>query len=153
MPVTEANAADYATKIRDKYAARIEAYLDGVAKLFRDHGWEASEVMDMSADEYEWCILVAPEGQDVRGPRSIAVEFEIVEAMEYDGHPGVSFKIDLIGHGGYIVGGLAPYNYTDECWVPMDDVEAVEARFSICENSDFVALFNTCAGWNPPGQP
>jgi hypothetical protein len=151
MPVTEENAAEYATAIYERFKGRMEAYLAETAKLFREQGWNATDPMDMSGDDYEWAILVAPAGHDpLKSDRSIAVEFEVCEAMEYDGTPGVSFKIDLIGSGGYIVGGLAPYNYTDECWVPMDDEAAIETRFLICEQSDFTELFNTCAGWTPP---
>lgn len=139
--------------LKDKYEARITAYLDGVAKLFREQGWQAGPVLDLCADEYEWAVLVNPDPKaDLKAhPRTIAIEFEIAESLQYDGTTyGVSFKIDLSGYGGFVIGGLAPYNYSDECWVPVDDEDAIETRFLICEQSDFTELFNTCANWKPP---
>lgn len=152
--VTEAQYLKLTESLKDRYESRIVAYLDGVAKLFREQGWQAGEVMDMCADEYEWAILVAPAGHSLKdSPRSMAIEFEIAESLSYDGTTyGVSFKIDVTGYGGFVVGGLAPYNYTDECWVPVTDDDAVETRFSICENSDFTELYNVCANWRPPSE-
>lgn len=141
-------------QVKDRYESRITAYLDRTAKLFREQGWAAGPVIDLCADEWEWAILVNPDptADLTNDRRTIAIEFEIAESLQYDGETtGVSFKIDLSGMGGWVIGGLAPYNYTDECWVAIDDEDAVETRFSICEDSDFTALFNTCADWTPPG--
>jgi hypothetical protein len=152
--VSEAQYITLSEGVKDKYEARITAYLTGVAKLFREQGWAAGPVMDLCADEWEWAIQVNPDPQaDLKGDRrTIAIEFEIAESLQYgDGTTGVSFRIDLNGMGGWVIGGLAPYNYTSDCWVPIDDEDAVETRFSIVENSDFTELFNTCANWTPPG--
>lgn len=38
--------------------------------------------------------------------------------------------------GGAIVGGLTPFNYTEQVWVPRSNPEAVEERFRIMEDAD-----------------
>lgn len=132
--LTRTEAVDRAEQIKLRYELRIMEILRGYAQTFREAGYEATEPFDMSADDYRWTFSV--NGNDL--PESIDVTFEIAESAEHESSEppyGVNFAIDLVAYGGLIVGGLMPYNYTDECWCPLEDDDAIEQRFSILENS------------------
>lgn len=151
MAVTEENYHEYAERVYATYKDRIVKTLDGLKQVFAENLWDYTAPFDMSGDDYEWGMLVAPHGESARGERAFYIAFQMRESMAYEGDPtGVTFAIDVTYHGGYIVGGLTPYNYTDQCWVPIDDEDEVEERFSIVENCDAIALYNLCADWTPP---
>lgn len=67
-------------------------------------------------------------------PEDIDVNLAMVFASSYGEtgptcEEGVTFRIDIVEHGGRILGGCCPDNYTDACWVDANDKEAVEKRW------------------------
>lgn len=107
------------------------------------------EPCDMSSDDYRYALSVCRPGacSPVPAPPNhydtdlADITVEIAEAREYgddeahDGY-GVNFGLDIVEIGGRILGGLTPFNYTDECWVDARDPEAVEARWALLEGTD-----------------
>jgi len=115
-------------QIKNKYQKRIKAIMERIAMLLRgrNHTVEGPDFWD--CDEYRWEMLIDGD---------VDISFKIIESEQYDGEKGgVNFGIDIVEVGGRVLGGLTPYNYTPEVWVPRKDKEAVEARFCLMEDSD-----------------
>lgn len=70
--------------------------------------------------------------------KSVDIMFEISESRSYDDEmiDGINFGIQITENGGAMLGGLQPFNYTDQCWVHASDATAVEERFGVMEAAD-----------------
>jgi hypothetical protein len=128
-------------EIKDKYAARIVAILNNVVSDIReeDDSLVISEVYDMHCDDFRWTFNVH-RAEDTEAsktdPQGVDVTFVICESEEYDGEKnGANFAVEIVGVGGEIVGGITPYNYTDQCWVSRLDPDAIEERFQLVETA------------------
>jgi hypothetical protein len=44
--------------------------------------------------------------------------------------------VDIVEYSGAIIGGLCPYNYTDQVWVTLDDIAAIDRRFDLMMDAD-----------------
>ena len=128
-----------ATGINKKYKARIKRILCNIRDACKANGLRPdAEPSDMS-DGFRYNLVV-------RRPHSAGadyadddydVTFEINESEECDGtDDGVNFAVNVVQIGGVIVGGLSPFNYTDQCWVSRKDPAAIEERFQILEDAD-----------------
>lgn len=61
--------------------------------------------------------------------------FGIVDSKDSDGtEGGMTFSVEFCTIGGSPCGGLTPYNYSPDVWVPIADKAAVEERFKIFES-------------------
>lgn len=133
---------DYCDKIEAlklKYEPRILEIMKNLAEAFRAEGFEPMGIVDLCDDEYRWAFEARLPGKfpEREHHPSINISFEIVEQRENDGEgQGVTFRIDLTGVDNECLGGNAPFNYTEQCWVDIDDAEAVEARFKLVETAD-----------------
>lgn len=115
-------------KIKEKYEGRILAVLNAIRKKLQEAGHDCNEPTDMSSDDFWWSMTV--DGH-------IDVSLKICESEQYDGESGgVNFAVDIVEHGGRILGGLTPYNYTNKVWVSRYSPAAVEERFRIIEQAD-----------------
>ena len=128
-------------QIKDKYASRITTLLDAIVAELReaDETLCVSEVYDMHCDDFRWTYNVHTAEQDKHKDdlQGVDVTFVICESEQYDGEKnGVNFAVEIVGVGGEIVGGITPYNYSDRCWVPRSDPEAIEERFQLVEQAD-----------------
>jgi len=107
-------------------------------------------IMD-SSGEGEWRLtfvvtrrLTAAEKRKSTGMPSEPIEYEnddldvtfgLVNSKEADGtEGGMTFSCDFCTIGGSPSGGMTPYNYSKDCWVPIADSTAVEERFKIFED-------------------
>lgn len=115
-------------------------------------GWESTNTYDMDDEEYQWHFTTGEHLTLENGDASetgIDVSLTLGEAIVFgdggvDGEfpYGVSFRLDFVGYGGQIIGGIAPYNYTPECWVDGKDRSAVEERFALVESASLHELPN-----------
>ena len=136
------------------YGPRISAMLQS----FADHvesplfGLEAGPVRDMHGDEFIWSVLIFPyhgnqeDGVDVT---LTVVDQAFIEGEDPDSDIfGVTFSLDIHGWGGRLVGGLQPYNFTEDWVVDARDPEAVERRFRLIEdNADPVDVVDLVNNW------
>lgn len=133
-------------QIKDKYESRIVRLLNSIRELLIDDDdieLTVSEGYCCSADdEFRWTFTVQTaeqvadeeEGADMEG---VDVTFKIVESEQHDGEEdGVNFCTDIVTIEGRILGGMTPYNYTEQCWVKRSDPDAVDERFQIMERAD-----------------
>ena len=152
-------------QLKDRYGERIVANLNGIRiELLNEYIGEGETIHVekpwlMDGDGFSWWMLVQTESQKERSDEDssdldgIDIRFDICESEEYDGtENGVNFSVDITTVGGEIIGGMTPFNYTDDCWVSRDDEGAIEERFSIMERADPVGCANLIIEWLKKGQ-
>lgn len=125
--------------IRNQYAERIVKVLDGIRAALVDAGYKVSEPFDLSGDDYQWALLVyidsTSDGDVENG--DVDISLKIAESTTYDGtEDGINFALDMTTVGGRCLGGLTPYNYTEDVWVRLDKPDEIEQRFRIFEAAD-----------------
>jgi len=123
----------------DIYNPKIKALLEQVRTEALERGYECLGPYDMSDDCIRWNVLVRPKGADSED--GVDISITIPESEHYDGsEEGVNFSSDIVHYEGIILGGLCPYNYTDQCWVDKTDEDAVASRWDT-----FTRLFDASA--------
>lgn len=130
--------------IKAKYEKRIIALLNAQRKVLRDEGIKTSRVYEMSDQEYAYTYVIY-DGKTHKYARNgdIDVTFTIAESENREGtDEGIAFALDLVEYSGLIVGGMTPYNYSDELWIPLSDEDAIEERFNLFERANNDSLLN-----------
>lgn len=113
--------------VKNKYEKRILAVLNGLRNSIVEAGHQCGEPFEMDGcDGYTWSMIV---DEDEHGENGIDVSFTIVEDDE-----GIAFRVDVVEFGGRVLGGLCPYNYSQDVWVRSKD--AIEKRFRLFEQAD-----------------
>ena len=145
--------AEIMEPIRVEYEPKILALLERVRKAILDDGrFECSDVFDMHDDEFRWDFAVyeaepgVPTGEEADGnPVNpiMDVSLTIVEKDvrgddEHETDYGISFMVDVVAWGGAILGGYAPYNYSDRLWVWGD--EDIAERWNLMDDVDWSAI-------------
>lgn len=136
-------------QIKEKYEPRIIALLTAMRTALLEYDLHVESPWLMEDEEFSWWMLVQTEAQhNAEELDGIDVRFTILESEHWDGEKnGVNFGIDITSVGGSIVGGLTPYNYTDEVWVSRDDEDAVEERFVLLETADTADAAELITNW------
>lgn len=117
----------------EKYGPKIQKLLEIICSEAKERGYECTSPIDMSDDTYRWAVAVSPPGAETED--SVDVSVEIATSEAYDGTPGgLNFSMNVVSYEGEMLGGLTPYNYTDEVWVSMSDPDAVEERWRLFDN-------------------
>lgn len=129
----------------EQYARRIDRLYDLVFRqrmvdLLQEwkhaltvNDYTVSGPHDMTGDEYCWYLAV--EGNGLGEPVDVSLEFS--ESASYgDGTEGAAFGIEIVAHSGRIIGGMQPFNYTDECWVPVNRPRELSDRLAMIEQAD-----------------
>lgn len=134
--------AEFAKPIRDRYATRIVALLRQVQAVARASGYTFRQgPTEATYEEYRWEMVGRRPGG--RGDEDLVdFSFTIAEAAAYGDDPddGINFTFDIVDFGGHILGGITPYNYTSQVWVPAGDAAGVEERFRLIESADLSTL-------------
>jgi hypothetical protein len=139
-------------KIGETYRPKMMALLAAIRKEALELGFTCDEPFDMSTDDYRVTMLMQPPGMDPDEEDGMDVTITIPEALEYGDAEGpedngVNFSLNIVEYGGIIVGGLTPYNYSPQVWVPVVDSEAVEERWRLFDNAvDPVSVMDLIAG-------
>ena len=98
----------------------IGAFMQALAGEF---GATADE--DCYQESYGW------QASFMHGGIRYHAELRLNDASDYgDDEPGEqgNLYLSVIRDGGQIVIGWAPFNYTDECWVPYSDLDTLRGR-------------------------
>ena len=121
------------------------ACLKSLKESLEDEGYKVSGPHDLSRDEYRWYLNVDINGDD---EQSVDISLEIAESLEYgDGADGINLSMDIVAYSGRILGGIAPYNYSDECWVALDDSEEIDTRMRIMEGVSAGEIIELLEQW------
>ena len=128
--------------IKTKYEPRILALLLAIkARVESETDWEGCDPFEMHDDEYRWDMAFTRGGQTEDG---VDVSFTIVESDAREGtQDGIAFTLDFVEYGGRMLGSMSPYNYTEDLWIPLDDAEGIEARFSMFEALNLDEVLDT----------
>jgi hypothetical protein len=131
-----------AEQVKDKYTGRIMAVMNRIRTELQAAGFTVDEPWSSDCDDYRWEMVVhmadTPAGAETKvHDDDLDIAFKICESQEYDGtDAGVNFAVDIVQFGGRMLGGLCPFNYSEDVWVPLDNEDAIEQRFRIMEQAD-----------------
>ena len=125
-------------QVAEKYGERAMAVLQKLADALAEAGHLVDAPAEMHCDDFRWGFAIHVDGDvEELAEEDIDVTLQICDSEDYDGtDEGIAFRVDAVEVGGSIVGGFAPYNYTDRCWVDPNDEDAVEERFTLIEEAD-----------------
>lgn len=168
LPINDAQHERLIDGIKERYEKRINALLEQMSDLCVKEGMISGGIGEMHDEEYRWYLTlwrceddrkpyreygenafgVDPKEQVPCYDKSVDIAFEIAEAQTYGDDPidGVNFAVQITENGGRMLGGLTPYNYTGECWVPASDEDAVEERFKIMEDASIDSVPDAVRG-------
>lgn len=127
-----------ADEIKNKYEKRIEAYLQTIIDALREYELEVSDVsLETWSDDYQWWVFTHPVGRVRSDGAWVDICFTIAESEHWDGEEnGINFMVEINSASGRQIGGVIPYNFTNEVWVSRDDEEAIDERFCFVERID-----------------
>lgn len=115
------------------YNAKMKHMLQEICEAAHRHGLSCSGVADWSDETHKWATTIYPKGRTM--DQGVDVSVELAQSDKYGGEEGgANFSLDVVAYGGEIVGGLTPFNYTEDVWVPIEDPKAVKARWQIFDN-------------------
>lgn len=137
-------------KIAEKYSPRAMALLKRIRERLEMEGLTCHNPFKMFDDYYRWSMMVHRHEGDHADEDGVDITVEIAEERDYDDSEGfgINFGMDIVEYGGIILGGMQPYNYTPQVWVPATDPLAVEARWMLIEDADYSHLADMiCKGW------
>jgi len=118
------------------YPPKFRQLLEEVRKEALERGFLCDEPGDLTDEDVRWFVLVRPAGTNPSEEAGVDVSITAAESEHFDGEEGgVNFILDVVSYEGVIVGGLHPYNYTDRCWVPRADEDAVAARWALLNDA------------------
>lgn len=130
--------------LKDLMWPRIEKILDGLREIARQRGFQVGSIDDMTDEQFHWSFVIHPVKVDDVGrwhETDLGVDFEIEESKVHEGDTtGVNFSLKFQGDGGRTYRIISPYNYTDQCWVPLDQTVALDDRMKIVETEAAEAL-------------
>ena len=117
-------------EIAKLYEPKIRQFLGEVDSEAKRRGYVSGGVCDLTDEEYRFFVLIRQDGKDHE--EGVDVTVTITESEVRGGKAGgLSFMLDVVAYGGEILGGFAPYNYTEDVWVPAKDKEQVEQRWGV----------------------
>lgn len=127
--------------VRERYDKRINDLLIDLVERLEREGYVIGAPFTMHDDVFRWTIdghTSKRAHADNDDTQRFDLTFEVPEANVYgeDSFYGINFGINIVENGGAIIGGLSPYNFTDDIWVDARDDDAVEARFKLIEDAD-----------------
>jgi hypothetical protein len=132
----------YIDSVKETYEPRIIRFLnDAAATLVESGQWHKDgDVFDMHDANYRWSVVLVPEEPALRDDRSshaIDLSLEIDEATQFGDDPdtGIAFYFSMVETGGRILGTMAPYNHSGQCWVDAKDSKAVAKRWGYFEDA------------------
>ena len=125
--------------IEAKYEPYMKRILGEIKQAFEQVGYDTSEIYDMSDEHLNISFMAYREGETEEGPQGddVDVSFQVAPSVHFDGSlEGINFIVDVVSVSGEIIGGMTPFNYTDQVWVDVNDEAAVEERFNIFNQTD-----------------
>lgn len=137
-------------EIETKYKPQMERIIGEIKQLFEEEGYSTSEVDDYSDEHLRLDFVVYKNGETEEGPEEddVDISFQVAPSLYFDGSlEGVNFMVDIVSVGGNMIGGLIPYNYSDDVWADINDESAVEERFNIFNNTDPYEILSLVEGF------
>lgn len=132
--------------LANEYSERALAILTNIGQICEDAGMKVDgEAHERFDDDFAWSMVLfrTPDGPH-EDTDIIDVTLELNEAREYGDGDGIAWGIMIVEYGGRILGQLQPFNYTEQCWVPLDSAEAIEERFKLLEDAEYATIPDLC---------
>lgn len=121
----------YWTRVEPLMTAKLEALKQA---LEGKTPYTLSEIFKGGDDEFRMSLDLRRGEVTVLGMDFILLDADVNGADE-----GVGIKLDLIGYGGLMLGGYAPYNYTADAFTTdLDEVAARVEQLDVDELSTYI---------------
>jgi hypothetical protein len=133
VAATTPDYSDLIEGIAQQYNERILAMLEAMRDKLAEVGYTSAEPQQMWDDNFRW-HFTTHNAEGVIGSGSADFMVEIDEQRDYDGDDspaGLNWSLNIVAYGGLILGGLAPFNFTEQVWVDATDHLAVSTRFGL----------------------
>jgi len=114
-------------RIKRTYAPRVKKFLQSVAEQAHSRGLVSDPVEEDALEDYSWSVFLRSPNQ----PKTDGVDVKVTmaESEHWDGtEDGLNFMLDVDTRHEKL-GGMIPYNYSDEVWVPRNDAAGIEQRW------------------------
>ena len=140
MSTSMLSQPDQIEKIKARYQARILSFMNRLRESLELNDFKCSPTEELTYDSFDWRFVVHLDAVSLDQigrcrNQDLAVELTLCESEQWDGEEnGMSFRLDLNGNGGRVVASLAPFNYSERCWVHIYDSAAIEERWRIFED-------------------
>jgi len=134
-------------RVKDEYEPKILEVMTEIGDALAEAGFEVEAPYDEHFDDFRWAMLVTVDKDchpdDRPSEQDIDITFIIAESDQYDGtEDGINFMLNVVKVGGEVIGGMCPFNYSEDVWVPLDNPEAIAERFSYFEQADPDSMVN-----------
>jgi len=148
---TYRNAVD---ELWTEYEPKFEAKLLRLADAFLDEGWTVGQIEDFSDEEYALTLPLLRDGHHA------GIRITLLESLATDDSlEGIAFGVDLDADCGHVIGGMTPFNYTSELWIPLNSTHAIAERWAYIMHSDdyeaehvLAEHFKTCESLSLKGE-
>jgi hypothetical protein len=141
MPAVIAEGFEVET-LEARYDKRARALLESIEQALaeqlapRERGY-VCDVTVQSDDDPRWVLTVqthedADNPDEYRGV-DVTVQIPLSEAGGETSETSAAVSLDVVDSGGRIIGGCTPHNYTAALWIPLTDLDALDARFALLE--------------------
>jgi hypothetical protein len=123
-------------QVFEKYEQRMLDLMNRLRDGLLESGFkDVEEVEDDSADDYRKRFAVYE--SETEDTKKVDITLILAESQQYEGSDeGVTWRLEIVRWDGRILGVSEPFNYTPECWVTLNDSDAIEARWQLFEHID-----------------
>lgn len=129
-------------RLKERMTEQIDKLMEDLKAAAKKAGYQVGTIEDVTDDEFKWTFIihvteVPAEEVGKWHTTDLGVDFTIVESLVHDGtDDGINFCLAFQGDGGVTYRQVCPYTFTPQCWVSVNDNDAIEERFNIVvENS------------------
>lgn len=138
-------------KIKIEYEDRLKNVLTHIKTELERFSWFCSKIYELEDGTY--AIGVSRDASHLTrdgdpDEQDVEIIARLMNSKQWDGtRGGLSFNVDVTSFGGESVGGLTPFNWTEDVWVPAIDEDKVEARMQLIEKADPYSMVKLLQKW------
>lgn len=132
-------ARERITKLEQRYTHRIKKILWALKRVLKEAGFKTSSLSEIPGEYASmWQFVTYVKGTWRRmDDDDVDISMGMAISEECDGEKGgLNFVCHISTVGGRILGGLVPFNYTSDVWVPRTDEVAIISRLCMFEDAD-----------------
>jgi hypothetical protein len=130
-PDQRAAYTEQVTHVWNLYTPRALTILNRLKDACESNGLACNTPGPVFGDELRWEFDIK------HNTGYMTVEIIVMESLEHEPSlDGINFMFEIITDDAQVPWGYAPYNYSPEVWVDLNDMDAVDERFEMIEDAD-----------------
>lgn len=127
-----------------RFGPKMKVTLERVRTSLLTRQFAVTSIAEHYNDTYSVDMRLVVNGTlETVGDKDIYLSIELLDKADIDGDededgnilPGINFRLDIVENGGRQIGGMTPFNYSDECWVDATSQEAMDARWTLFDEA------------------